>query len=363
MADNGAPWAPYDAASPAKRFDLVPFDRIVPGSAPAYLVKGLLPRVGLAVMWGPPKCGKSFLAFDLAMHVALGWPYRDRRVQQGAVVYCALEGAEGFKARVEAFRQAKLAEGAAGPPFFLSPTSLNLVADHAALAGSIRAQLGALAPACIVVDTLNRSLTGSESDDRDMGAYIKAADALRDAFGCLVLVVHHCGHDGSRPRGHSSLGGAVDALIAVKKDGETVTATLERCKDGPEGVTIVSRLAAVEIGTDDDDDPITSCVVEPAEDGPRAAAAPKGPKLPDRVRLGLSVLVDCALSFGEPLPAAYGIPGNPRAVRAAAWRDELFRRGVLDRDAKNPREDFARVKRALMARQLAGERDELVWAA
>ena len=112
-----------------------------------------------------------------------------------------------------------------------------------------------------MLDTLNRSLTGSESNHRDMGAYIKAADALRDAFGCLVLVVHHCGHDGSRPRGHSSLGGAVDALIAVKKDGETVTATLERCKNGPEGSMIASRLVSVDIGTDDEGDPITSCVV------------------------------------------------------------------------------------------------------
>ena len=27
-----------------------------------------IPRVGLVVVWGPPKCGKSFWAFDLAMH-------------------------------------------------------------------------------------------------------------------------------------------------------------------------------------------------------------------------------------------------------------------------------------------------------
>ena len=52
-------------------------------------------------------------------------------------------------------------------PFFLSPTPLGLIADHQALAGSIRAELGTLAPACIVIDTVNRSLTGSESDDRD----------------------------------------------------------------------------------------------------------------------------------------------------------------------------------------------------
>jgi RecA-family ATPase len=81
---------------------------------------------------------------------------------------------------------------------------------------SIREQAGA--PAAVVIDTLNRSLAGSESSDEDMAAYIKAADAIRDAFNCAVVIVHHCGHEGTRPRGHSSLMGALDAQVAVTKD-------------------------------------------------------------------------------------------------------------------------------------------------
>ena len=95
-------------AAPARTFALIPFDKIKLDTTPAYLVKGIVPRVGLSVIWGPPKCGKSFLTFDLMMHVALGWEYRGRRVRQGAVVYCALEGAHGFRARVEAFRRESL---------------------------------------------------------------------------------------------------------------------------------------------------------------------------------------------------------------------------------------------------------------
>src|SRR5262245_28706962 len=90
---------------PASRIKLVPFDDIKLGMEARYLVKGIIPRDGLIVAWGPPKCGKSFWIFDLTMHIALGWQYRDRRVQQGAVVYCAFEGQTGIQARVEAFRQ------------------------------------------------------------------------------------------------------------------------------------------------------------------------------------------------------------------------------------------------------------------
>ena len=51
------------------RIRLIPFDEIKLGSERRYLVKRLIPRVGLCLAWGPPKCGKSFWAFDLAMHV------------------------------------------------------------------------------------------------------------------------------------------------------------------------------------------------------------------------------------------------------------------------------------------------------
>jgi len=78
---------------------------------------------------------------------------------------------------------------------------LSLVADQAAFVQSIRAQLVDKKPVAVIIDTLNRSLAGSESDDKDMAAYVRASDAIRDAFKCVVVIVHHCGHGGSDPGG------------------------------------------------------------------------------------------------------------------------------------------------------------------
>src|SRR5262245_38655692 len=58
---------------PSSRIKLIPFDEIKLGTEPRYLVKGIIPREGLVVVWGPPKCGKSFWTFDVAMHVSLNW--------------------------------------------------------------------------------------------------------------------------------------------------------------------------------------------------------------------------------------------------------------------------------------------------
>ncbi len=119
---------------------------------------------------------------DLAVHVARGNEYRGHRVQQGNVVYCAFEGADGFYARAEGMRRGYKIPAKEQVPFFLQSMRMDLIKDHKTLINDIRAQI--TDPALVVLDTLNRSLNGSESKDEDMAAYINAADAIREAFGC-----------------------------------------------------------------------------------------------------------------------------------------------------------------------------------
>jgi hypothetical protein len=271
-------------------FLLKPFQAIRPDfERRGYLVKGLLPNSGLAVIWGPPKCGKSFWATDLGLHIALGWEYRSRRVTQAAVVYLALEGRYGLPLRSEAFRRH---HGEQSAPFYLVTEQLDLVANVDALIACIETQLGATKPGAVFIDTLNRGLVGSESKDEDMAAYLAAAGKIEQKFNCLVAIVHHCGIDGSRPRGHTSLSGAVEVQLTVKRaaSGE-VMVTVELAKDFPEGAEIVSRLEPVDLGTDADGDPLTSLVVLPADPSAVIRQTPAR-KLSDRQRLALAALAE-----------------------------------------------------------------------
>jgi hypothetical protein len=130
-------------------------------------------------------------------------------------------------------------------------------------------------------------MPGSESSDEDITAYVKVGDELRIAFDCAVVIIHHCGHEGTRPRGHSSLMGAIDAQIAVKRDAaDNIIATVELMKDGPQGEEFASRLEVVEIGIDDDGDKITSCVIVPV-DGLQPSRKEKPQKLPNAARRAL----------------------------------------------------------------------------
>ena len=71
---------------------------------------------GLAVVWGAPKCGKSFWTFDALMHVALGWEYRGRRVRQGTIVRSKARKASGTALQKPS--QAKMSEADGGDPPF-----------------------------------------------------------------------------------------------------------------------------------------------------------------------------------------------------------------------------------------------------
>jgi len=319
------PPLPPPAAKPKRhpRFPLDTLEDITLPMTPNYLVKGILPRVGLGVAWGPPKCGKSFWTFDLVMHIACGRNYRGRPVRKGTVVYLALEGAFGFAGRVEAWRRHH--KPPKDVPFYLLDVSINLIADHKALIDAIRVQIAG-APAIVVVDTLNRALLGDENDSKDMANFIRSVDAIRTAFGCLVLLIHHCGVVGTRPRGHTSLAGADDVQIQIAKDKEgIVVATIEHMKDGPSGAMLASKLEQINLGNDIDGDPITSCIIVPTEGGTAVL------KLTKVQRFAYDLLRKLITSEGITPPAEANLPEGVKVCLSDTWRKRFYEEYPADK--------------------------------
>jgi len=279
------------------RFRLISFADMRPGPEPLYLVEGLVD------VWGKAKCFKSFWVLDLMLHVSMGWEYRDRYVQQGAVVYCAFEGGHGYKKRIEALRRHYMIPDDADVPLHIMPGQANLIKDHRMLIGEITAQLGDVKPRAVVLDTLNKSLHGSENKDEDMGLYIRAAEAIRDAFDCVVVITHHSGHhDDTRPRGHSSLPGAVDAQLAVTRTDSCVTVTVEMMRDGPEDTAVSSIAIEIDVGQDSRGKQLTSLVMTPAE--PREALGHDRKKWPRTLSVFYAAMNEALARHGVPFQPA-----------------------------------------------------------
>jgi AAA domain len=122
----------------------------------------------------------------------------------------------------------------------------------------------------VVIDTVARALgSGSDSDPKDMAALISAADTVRQSCKKpTVALIHHCGKDISRgPRGRSDLPGALDTCVLVERleNNSGNRATCEYAKDDPDGWAVDFHLEQVELGVDDDGDPITTCVLRKGE--------------------------------------------------------------------------------------------------
>lgn len=134
----------------------------------------------------------------------------------------------------------------------------------------------------VTIDTLSRTMAGGdENAAKDMTQAVAGIDAVREATGAAVMLVHHCGKDEARgARGHSSLRAAIDTEIEVVHDeGSGIsTAFVRKQRDLPKGDPMPYKLKVVELGTDSRGEPITSCVVHHEDAGMAAAPRKKGRK-------------------------------------------------------------------------------------
>lgn len=248
------------AARPKARLTRLADFATAAAKGPGYLVKGLLQRRSYAELFGAPGQGKTFVALDLAYHVAAGRPWMGRKVHAGPALYLAFEGQGGFAKRAQALRQMY---GEADVPLYIAGGGFNLREMQG------RRELGELLaelptkPALIVIDTFAHALCGGdENSAQDVSAFNAGVQALIEATGACIMVIHHSGKDKARgARGSSALQGALDTEIEV--DGWAITARKQR--DIELTPAIGFRLKTLLVGIDEDGDELTSCVVEPAD--------------------------------------------------------------------------------------------------
>jgi putative DNA primase/helicase len=259
---------------PAPRYKLLGADELRDLPPLAWRVRGVLPAVGLAALYGPSASGKSFLAFDMAAAIAEGCRWFDCRVESAPVVYAALEGEAGFKLRAQAWEVRRGRALSAGLRMMLQPFKLTEPQDVADLAAVVPAG------AVVMVDTLNRAApTADENSSRDMGEILEAAKTLQAATGGLVVLVHHTGKNAAAGlRGHSSLFAAMDAAIEVSRDGDRREWKVAKSKDGMDGEAHPFKLQVEALGVEQTGEAITSCVVmrDTAANEVRGVKLPQG---------------------------------------------------------------------------------------
>jgi hypothetical protein len=178
------------------------------------IVEGLFAAGEVVLLTGKPKSGKSAVAVALAGAIATGQPFLGRSVEQGDVVYFALERRQSVR------RRFKVLGLPPASPVWMPRGSLSVVEDAVAIIDGI---LGSeRVPEVIIFDTLARSITGmDENSARDMGVVAKAIAQIGEAFPATAIVfIHHTTKEGDTARGSNALLGAVDLEIRAQIHGK-----------------------------------------------------------------------------------------------------------------------------------------------
>ena len=226
-----------------------------------WLVKHAIPAESIGVLFGGSGTFKSFIAIDLALHVAHGMKWLGHKTQKGVVLFIAAEGGAGLWRRIVAWHRSHGIKWAEAPVYVL-PVGIDLLTDAARVQQAVAA-LG-IKPDLVVIDTLSQTFGGEENSAAEVAQYLRELGLwFRQAWLAAVLVVHHTGHQATeRPRGSSVIRSNVDFMFGVFRDEKEMLATLEcvKQKDGDLMKPTGFAMNVIDLATDDDGDPITSLV-------------------------------------------------------------------------------------------------------
>lgn len=330
---------------------LIRLDQIEPVLSANHLVKGWLSASGLSVLFGPSNAGKTFVALDIAMHVAAGEEWRGYKVNPGPVLYIAAEGGAGVLNRLAAFKAEN--PHMANAPFTLLPLGLDL---HASGDAKIMASLLAdTKPALIVVDTLARSIgEGDENTAKDTALFVRNCDLIRQVTGAHVMIIHHSGkEEGRGARGSSALRAAVDTEILVSSD-HRISSKKQRDMIAPADLHFTLR--SVPLGYDEDGDPVTSAVVEQC-DKPIAVRKP----LNGKDQVAMTALTEALAEHGRS-DMGNDYPSGVTVVSMKAWREKCAEHELTTGSSDSAaRTAFKRAKDRLIELNLVRGFNDYFW--
>ncbi len=266
-----------------------------------YLVKGWFYLGQTSLLFAPSNAGKTSLVLDLvrALTTDEDW-HGNRAVKGGAVLYIAAEAPGSVYRRTATLTQ----EGRERVVVLGEP--VDIVGDPdagkkiAALIRLCEQQFG-ISIRLVVLDTLTLCFgEGDENSTRDAGRAIQAAKIAASHTDAHVMMVHHTGKDRSAgARGSYALEANVDTIVELVLGEGSVLAKLKKQRDAPTDPAFTFKIVSVDLGVDEDGDPITTSGVEPA--GP--FVAPASAKRPDK---GMESVLAALAALTEAAPHANG---------------------------------------------------------
>lgn len=345
---------------------------------PRYLMKGILPMVGVALLAGQFSSGKTFIGLDLSLSLIHGVEFLGRKTKPGSVLWLAAEGGGLIERNITAALKAKFPDAFDGPFPFLWEESVpkgdtNAMAKIRAAKGECDEHHPDRPLRLVVIDTLAAYFAlEDENDNAKIGTFMARLGEIAKEERVLIMPICHMGKSAeSGIRGASAFGAGADAAIAVLADinqangevSECRTISLAKTRDGYPGPLASFSLERVEIGTDEDGEPVKPGYVKFAP-----VCADKKGRLPSRgVQDFIGAVSEAMIKYGADVRVFEDAPPR-RAVRIDHVRDEFNRRHSVG-DSVDPagtkRKNYQRAHDKVLKDQLYASRTvgvvEYIW--
>lgn len=186
-----------------------------------WLVKEQVPFPGSMLLMGPPKAGKSFLAFDLARCIAKGIPFLGWPTKQSKTLYLQFDtGEQTWRQRLQHMKDLKI--DLSGSLYTVHPEDMKLPINILNQSDRtwLREIVSHVEPDFVVLDVFREIHSADENDSTQMKI---VGDLITTLFkGISLCLVHHSkklsddflGHPDPAQvaRGSSYLTGKVDVL-------------------------------------------------------------------------------------------------------------------------------------------------------
>ena len=159
-----------------------------------WLAKPWFPENTVGILYGKWGSLKTFVIFDLAMHLANGaahWHGAELPGEPVKVLIIAREGHQGFVQRIEAFkRHYGLAENTRNVVFMRAPVNFMNDADFKLFENTLRERKDGFR--LVLIDTVARVIPGTDlSSPEHITLFTERCARVADATGATTIGVHH----------------------------------------------------------------------------------------------------------------------------------------------------------------------------
>lgn len=238
--------------------------------APQWVIRGLIEKGQVGMLYGDSQALKSYLMLDLAVGVVTGGSWHGHPVTSpGPVWFLAGEGNAILWRRLEALRQTRGLRSEQVKDLWLSSQGLNLMRTEDL--EYLRQWVGPCGgpPRILIVDTLSSNAVLDENNARDAAQLISICYKIAKEWDCTVILVHHVGKGNKGvARGSSVLQSNTDFRIRVEREpGQRIItkAYVEKLKGAPEPrepLVFEAQSRAIVGVLDDEMVPVSDLVLE-----------------------------------------------------------------------------------------------------